>query len=87
MANDAIGDGEDYNVPERSEWTEEQAAEFDELAEKFMAGNVSASGEELAEWMRQFKRDGSVSTPSTSSVGVASSSEKDKALSMFSDYD
>eukprot|EP00816_Leptocylindrus_hargravesii_P004061 CAMPEP_0196801386 /NCGR_PEP_ID=MMETSP1362-20130617/1136_1 /TAXON_ID=163516 /ORGANISM="Leptocylindrus danicus, Strain CCMP1856" /LENGTH=150 /DNA_ID=CAMNT_0042172315 /DNA_START=153 /DNA_END=605 /DNA_ORIENTATION=- len=87
VANDALGDGEeDYNVPDRSEWTEEQAAEFDELAEKFIAGKVSPSGEELVEWMRQFKRDGSVTKPIAAST-AASITEKDKALSMFSDYD
>lgn len=81
----------DLNVPDISEWTDEQRAEFNDLSKKFLEDKISPSGQELADFMNQFKNNDNFSSSavneSTKSTEGATQSQAEKELSLFSDYD
>lgn len=90
--NDSYGsDGDqEFEIPDKSEWTEEQRAEFEALAEKFIKRKISPSGQELVDFMNQFQNDVKQSRSVASSSESTTSDEqvvKEKELSLFSDYD
>ena len=92
IINDSYDGKDEYTVPDSSEWTEEQKTEFESLAQKFVSGKVSPSGQELIDFMRQFDRGDTSSTemvmPTQSQdVNQVDEKERDLQTSMFNDYD